>query len=66
MTDKNVPAEIIKLTELFSVGFELHSHKHFNLLGLLLLFYFSYLAQHPLLYSILVELHARREAEPHS
>ena len=32
MTAKNLPAEIIKLTEYFSVGFELHPDKHFNLL----------------------------------
>ena len=32
MTAKNLPAEIIKLTEFFSVGFELHPDKHFNLL----------------------------------
>ena len=32
MTAKNLPAEIIKLTEFSSVGFELHPDKHFNLL----------------------------------
>ena len=32
MTAKNLPAEIIKLKEFFSVGFELHPDKHFNLL----------------------------------
>ena len=32
MTAKNLPTEIIKLTEFSSVGFELHLDKHFNLL----------------------------------
>ena len=32
MTAKNLPTEIIKLTEFSSVGFELHPDKHFNLL----------------------------------
>ena len=32
MTAKNLPTEIIKLTEFSSVGFELHPGKHFNLL----------------------------------
>lgn len=32
MTAKNLPAEIIKLTEFSSGGFELHPDKHFNLL----------------------------------
>lgn len=32
MTAKNLPAEIIKLTEFSSVGFGFHPDKHFNLL----------------------------------
>ena len=32
MTAKNLPAQIIKLTEFFSVAFELHLDKHYNFL----------------------------------
>ena len=32
MTAKSLPADIIKLTEFFSFGFELHPDNHFNFL----------------------------------
>lgn len=41
MTAKNLPAEIIKLTEFFSVGFELHPDKHFNLLPVSFFFFWK-------------------------
>ena len=39
MTAKNLPAEIIKLTEFSSVGFELHPDKHFNFLPVSFFFF---------------------------
>ena len=56
VTAKNLPAEIIKLTEFFPVGFELHPDKHFDLLPVSFFWKICYLAQYPLLYCILCYL----------
>ena len=57
VTAKNLPTEIIKLTEFFPVGFELHPDKHFDLLPVSFFFENLLFSTVPtfVLYSVLLE-----------